>query len=752
MRFESVRAHPFGPFEDEVLDFAPRMTVVYGPNEAGKSSWHAALYAGLCGMRRGKGAARTDRDFQDRHRPWDDEGGDWMVTATVALADGRRVELLQDLANRANCSATDADLAGRDYAHEVLHEGSPDGSRFLGLNRSTFRCAACVRQADVLGVLDDPEALQEDLQRAAATAGAHATAARALDLLRECLRERVGSARATKKPLPLAAARKDAAVAALAEARRQYQDLVQCQARLESLAREAELREQRVVALRVLIAEQAAADAERRAERASGLQSRFPDGSPRPTMEDDHLISQVADALARWRARPDATPPGGQSLEELEREAANVADRPAAATPEPEPPRGATPLLALGLVGIAAGVALLLSDLQLPGIVALVGGAGLLVWWGLSRRRPTPSYPDAAAIEALVKGRLELIENRIEERRAADRRYAVAKERHAAAATALGEAAGAAGLTAAGPAARVEALTEWQRSRQQRLGDQARLGAQWDELQQVLGRRTVGELRALAARLRADAEVRAVTVDAALMAETRNEALAADQLDRFEEDARAARAASDTLRGEMAQREADLPSVVDAEEEVAAAECELAHLRQLDGTLKTAIEFLQRAEERVHRDIAPILKRTVLEWLPEVTGGRYDECKVDPESLVVDVRGGTGPWRSASYLSRGTAEQVYLLLRLALARHLTAPDENCPMILDDAVAACDAGRKEAMLTVLQAISREAQVILFTHENDVRAWAEKHLSEPEDRVVVLSPPVPVQALPGDPSRV
>ena len=743
MRFESVRAHPFGPFEDEVLDFAPRMTVVYGPNEAGKSSWHAALYAGLCGMRRGKGAARTDRDFQDRHRPWDDEGGDWMVTATTALADGRRVELLQDLANRANCSATDADLAGRDYAHEVLHEGSPDGSRFLGLSRSTFRGAACVRQADVLGVLDDPEALQEDLQRAAATAGAHATAARALDLLRECRRERVGSERATKKPLPLAVARKDAAVATLEEARRLYDDYVQCQARLESLAQKAAWREQRVVALRVLIAEQAAADAERRAKRAVGLQSRFPDGSPRPTMEDDHLISQVADALARWRARPDATPPGGQSLEELEREAANVAEGPAVATPEPKPTRTATPLLALGLVGIVAGVALLVSDLQLPGTVALVGGAGLLVWWGLSRRRPTPSSPDAAAIAALVEGRLELIESRIEQRRAADRRYAAAMERHAAAVTALGEATVAAGLTAAGPQPQVEALTEWQRSRQQRLGDQARLGAQWDELQQVLGGRTVGELRALAARLRADAEVRAATVDAAVMAGIRNEALAADQLDRFEEDARDARAACDTLRGEMAQREADLPSVVDAEEEVAAAERELAHLRQLDGTLKTAIEFLQRAEERVHRDIAPILKRTVLEWLPEVTGARYDECKVDPESLEVDVRGGTGPWRSASYLSRGTAEQVYLLLRLALARHLTLPNETCPMLLDDVLAACDAGRKEAVLTMLRAISREAQVILFTHEDDVLAWAEEHLSEPEDRVVVLPPPVPVQ---------
>ena len=57
MRIERVVAHAFGPLIDATLDLAPGMTVVYGPNEAGKSSWHAALYAGLCGVRRGRGGA-----------------------------------------------------------------------------------------------------------------------------------------------------------------------------------------------------------------------------------------------------------------------------------------------------------------------------------------------------------------------------------------------------------------------------------------------------------------------------------------------------------------------------------------------------------------------------------------------------------------------------------------------------------------------------------------------------------------------
>ena len=91
MRFESVKAHAFGPFRDEQLRFEPGMNVIYGPNEAGKSTWHSALFAGLCGQRRGRGRQqKSDRDFQERHEPWDDSST-WDVGAVVALDRGIRV-------------------------------------------------------------------------------------------------------------------------------------------------------------------------------------------------------------------------------------------------------------------------------------------------------------------------------------------------------------------------------------------------------------------------------------------------------------------------------------------------------------------------------------------------------------------------------------------------------------------------------------------------------------------------------------
>ena len=119
MRFESVAAHAFGPFRGEALSLAPGMNVVYGPNEAGKSTWHAALYAGLCGMRRAQVASHDERTASSKSATGRGMATvAWEVGAVIRLEDGRRVELRHDLADRVDSSAHDVDFAGRDYSNE----------------------------------------------------------------------------------------------------------------------------------------------------------------------------------------------------------------------------------------------------------------------------------------------------------------------------------------------------------------------------------------------------------------------------------------------------------------------------------------------------------------------------------------------------------------------------------------------------------------------------------------------------------
>ena len=115
---------------------------------------------------------------------------------------------------------------------------------------------------------------------------------------------------------------------------------------------------------------------------------------------------------------------------------------------------------------------------------------------------------------------------------------------------------------------------------------------------------------------------------------------------------------------------------------------------------------------------------------------------VDPKDLMVRVSGAGGGLRDGTLLSHGTTEQIYLLLRVAMASLLTkASGETCPLLLDDVTVHCDSERQTAILNLLQKISCERQVILFSQEPETLAWAEQHLQRGQVRLVKLPGGIP-----------
>ncbi|HEX6473912.1 MAG TPA: AAA family ATPase, partial [Candidatus Limnocylindria bacterium] len=226
MRIERIIARAFGPFQNEVLELGPGLSVVSGPNESGKSTWHAALRLAITGVRRGKGpGTAAERHLAERHRPWDLPDR-WEVEARLGLDDGRTIDISQDLAGKVACRAVDVAL-GRDVSDEIM-EGTPDASRWLGLDRESFAATVSVGQAQIMAVADAAEGLQEQMQRAAATRGTDATAAEAIARLEEYRRDAVGADTvAAKGPLRTAKNRLGAAETSLAEARRHHADYLE---------------------------------------------------------------------------------------------------------------------------------------------------------------------------------------------------------------------------------------------------------------------------------------------------------------------------------------------------------------------------------------------------------------------------------------------------------------------------------------------------------------------------------------------
>jgi DNA repair protein SbcC/Rad50 len=322
MRVERVEAMGFGPLSQAVLELPEGMTLIFGPNEAGKSSWHGALYAGICGLRRARGRApAVDQAFELKHRPWD--GGPWKVRAVVALAGGMRVELTQDLAAR---EGTAIDLAtGRDVTSGILRDQVPDASQWLGLDRDAFRAVACVQQTALLQIRQQPRQLAGHLQRAAATAGTNATAAEAIRRIEGFLADQVGTDRAWTKPLVLARNDVTEAQEMQRRAEKEHAELAGLRERLREASEDKEARERQLHLAEAAEARQRADDALDIWNQAADLSAKYPE-SPRPLAADDSLAQRARAAVGGYRNRP--------AVPELERPSAAELDAEMAALPQ----------------------------------------------------------------------------------------------------------------------------------------------------------------------------------------------------------------------------------------------------------------------------------------------------------------------------------------------------------------------------------------------------------------------------------
>ena len=161
------------------------------------------------------------------------------------------------------------------------------------------------------------------------------------------------------------------------------------------------------------------------------------------------------------------------------------------------------------------------------------------------------------------------------------------------------------------------------------------------------------------------------------------------------------------------------------EEEIAEVEMEVRRLLQFRRALECARDTIKQVAETYHRDIAPHLNQAVSEGINHITRGRYREVRIDPTTLSLKlVLPETKTLEASEYLSLGTQEQLYLLLRIAIARLLSESGEKIPLILDDPFVHFDHLRLEQMLNFLTEISAEHQILIFSKEREILRWGEQ----------------------------
>ncbi len=783
MKLRRLSIAGFGRITQRTFDFSDGLNVIYGPNEAGKSTLARAIVASLYGAGRQK----------DAWRPW--TGSTYATTLVYELQNGQTFEVQRDYDRDAK-GVRVYDRDGNDVAADVaIGKTIAPGETHLRMPLDAFVNGACVLQqaVEIDGTTRNAAAtIATSLARALDGGPKEDAALGALKRLDDARREHVGTARSPVNN-PLRKARET-----LAERER---ELDAARANRDALA---QARERRANAIdeRDRIAERrSAAEAQTRALRAAELRTRL---DALRTYRDDLAALQAeraryddvaafpADRIAAydaafyaWQAADAAaseaqTAAASTCLSAAERgelaarrldggaidddafaalqQAAQTADaaraRSLAAANEAAAARregsGGQTLAGITLAVAGAFAALTIgfaiahwwSFTEVCGALAAIA-FGVVVWrsralrgrarFAAEKQRIADASLAAereaslavsrvlegvgvASVEELARRRARFVElvRAAESAERASERAETTRAAELAAAVQVDALADELAGDVAGARAHRHAIAH-DRAQRRRKRDGIESGIAMLEMRRHEILRGEDEFALLTER---DALAAAGIVPANDSARgAGEEALArVRELDRLLRDAEMTVAEA---TGHLDAGEATLPDLAALEESTVRARAEVARIEALDRAFTLAIETVQRLTHEAHQAFARRLEQYAATEIGTITGGRYREIFVDPTTLTVRVRvPETNAIEALDVLSAGTRDQVYLLVRFAMARMFAEGLELPPLLLDDPFAYWDAQRIERCVPLIAQNAFGAQTLLFTASREL----------------------------------
>jgi uncharacterized protein YhaN len=779
-----IRIDGFGKLVDRSLAFDPHFNVVYGPNEAGKSTLSAALLASLFGFGRGE---------KELWRPW--SGARYATSLTYELSDGRTFEVQRDFERDAKGIRV-FDASGADASGETSVGGKTicPGQAHLGIPLEVFVNASFAGQGDVAIDGARAERITHALARALDGGPKEDAALGALKRLDEALAQYVGKKKATvNAPLRHLYDEIDEAQARVDEVRAHLRTLDDVRARLgsetiraaelETALRESERRgralrmytlRSRLDSLSEIRDDLAALQAERAqyddvesfpSTHVPGLEARYRewytlDALARAHAEESErarlpaaLAAELDERAADGGALDDAAvaelEAAGAAATEARDKATFAADRAQAARRSVE---GGSELfgaaLASGaLVTFGAVLLAIFHDWILAGIVACVAGLLFTFAWARWQRRRVAvrtiatmqkEADDASAVERDAAARVAAVLeplgipslDEFAKRRARARELSERKAEAARLAERARETLAKRNAAAAAFDALAQRLVEPSGSRERDLAvaksREARKSAR-DGIDLRLSMLDVRRTDVLGtddefALERDLADLLAAGVEAAPLDGGSPRAFEAERAD-LERRASDSRAAVAAAAAELRTSELQAGDLATLDERVQTLRAQAARLERFESAISLARRTIDERTKEAHQKFARRLADYASDTFAHVTAGRYLDLRVDPTTLAVRVRvPETNAIEDVDRLSAGTREQAFLVVRLAMVRMFSEGLETAPLLLDDPFAYWDDERIARSFPILEASATGAQLVLFTTSRELMTAA------------------------------
>ena len=170
------------------------------------------------------------------------------------------------------------------------------------------------------------------------------------------------------------------------------------------------------------------------------------------------------------------------------------------------------------------------------------------------------------------------------------------------------------------------------------------------------------------------------------------------------------------LQQQIAQVQGRLDAGRDAQalgDQISRLEEELVRQQAEYDALRLSLDALQAANTTLQNRFSPELGRRAAEIFADMTGSTWSHILLDREFHLSAESGSDPTRRSVQLLSAGTADQLYLAVRLAICEMILPPEQNPPLILDDALLTFDDARLSTTLDYLTRLGAQRQILLFT---------------------------------------
>lgn len=145
-------------------------------------------------------------------------------------------------------------------------------------------------------------------------------------------------------------------------------------------------------------------------------------------------------------------------------------------------------------------------------------------------------------------------------------------------------------------------------------------------------------------------------------------------------------------------------------EELESVTEEIKELESYLITIQLAIDEINKASNEVKTNYLPRVMDFLKEYFSNIS--KYElNLKIDNELNIVFDKADLGEYKNVEDLSKGTIEQIYIGLRIALANEIFNNGEF--IIFDDAFNNFDEIRLKNMLYLLKEYSKVRQIVIFT---------------------------------------